>query len=225
MNVLDQQLAEGRMLAVMSPYRCLLAKAKEDISAMLRQCRDPYVALSWGKQSIVMAHMAFEIDTRILCVHWTGEDAELIADFNAVQEAFCARWPLNYIECWRGLKLRDAISAYEAGGNHDGVLVGLAAEESKARRYTLAKGDRNNIYRYADGRLRCCPLARWTVLDLAAYIATNELPLLNTYRRFGLDARTATGCRPGSATSKATGYMSSSNAAEMRRRWKKRGLL
>lgn len=87
----------------------------------------------------------------------------------------------------------------------DGFFMGLAKEESKGRRITLSmtwNGQPHpSVFRYWDGKYRCCPLMNWNEKDIAAYVATNELPLLDEYETFGLEART---------TARATGMMAGS---------------
>ncbi len=222
MPTLDEQLREGRLFRLTLEWRRVMDKARRDVDAMLARTKSPYVALSWGKQSIVMAHLVFCASPSTLCVHWTGPDAELIADFSSVAIAFREKWPINYSEVQRGDKLADAIAEFDSSGAHDGVFVGLSAFESRARRITVRRSDHNNIMRYANGRLRCCPLAQWQLIELAAYIDLHGIPLLSTYRRYGLDVRTSTGCREGGRTEGGIDLMNTANAAEMRRRWKER---
>lgn len=77
---------------------------------------------------------------------------------------------------------------------YDGWFWGLAKDESKGRRITLSARwpgqPHPAVFRYSDGRYRCCPLMNWSIADLAAYIAGHELPLLDAYRQRGLEART-----------------------------------
>lgn len=88
----------------------------------------------------------------------------------------------------------DDLQAMAAREEFDGWFWGLAKEESKARRLTLStkwEGQPHPaVYRYSDGKYRCCPLANWQALDLAAYIAEYELPMLDAYHHSGLSART-----------------------------------
>lgn len=78
--------------------------------------------------------------------------------------------------------------------DYDGWFWGLAKDESKARRHTLsmrwAGQPHPTIFRYTDGRYRCCPLMHWSKMDLAAYIDRYELPMLDVYWGEGLAART-----------------------------------
>lgn len=76
----------------------------------------------------------------------------------------------------------------------DGWYWGLAKDESKPRRMTLSyrwDGQPHpTIFRYVDGKYRCCPIMNWTVKELAAYIATHDIPVLEEYHRLGLQSRT-----------------------------------
>lgn len=77
---------------------------------------------------------------------------------------------------------------------YTGWFWGLAKEESKARRITLSttwQGQPHlSIFRYSDGKYRCCPLRNWQNLDIAAYSLAHDIPFLDTYHQSGLGART-----------------------------------
>jgi 3'-phosphoadenosine 5'-phosphosulfate sulfotransferase (PAPS reductase)/FAD synthetase len=222
MPTLHEQLAEGALYKMLPQWRQTMRIARADIEEMLCRCKKPYVALSWGKQSIVMAHMVYTIAPYVPCVHLTGEDAELIGNYKDVSAEFLSRWPVPYTEWPRGDKLSDAIAEFDAANDYTGVFVGLSAFESKGRKFTILKSDNRNILRRADGRLRCCPLANWGIRELAAYISQFDIPLLAPYLRYGLDIRTSTGCREGGRTEGAIDLMPNNAAAEMRRRWRER---
>ena len=70
----------------------------------------------------------------------------------------------------------------------------MSAEIRARRMTTLASYSQHTehptIFRYQDGKRRCCPVMHWSINDLAAYIATNQIPMLNIYRKFGLTQRT-----------------------------------
>ena len=221
----DRDMEEGRIYAVTKQFKDAETRALGDIHALLSQT-SAYVALSWGKQSIVLAHLAWRVSPEILCVHWSGQDADIIADFDATRDAFLRYYPINYLECSRGERwLKEAGVQLMQEGGYGGLLIGLASWESKGRRYALGKAGENNIYRYADGRLRCCPIARWGKLELAAYIAKYQLPVLSTYRRLGLDVRTSAGLTPGSHAEAGIDHLPSKDLEEWRRRWSERGEL
>lgn len=224
MSKLDDQLADGRIMANLPQYRGKETALITNVCRFIDRIESPYLSLSWGKQSIILAHVVAIHRPHTLCVHWTGEDAEFLGDFMAVKEAFMGRWPLNYLEWPRALSLKEAIAEYDNSHHHGGQIVGIAAEESKGRMALCKTLDHGRCKLLADGRSRCYPMAWWTVADLAAYIAKYELPLLSPYRRFGLEVRTSTGCKPGSYTERALDLMNSTDAAEMRDLWRQRGL-
>jgi len=78
--------------------------------------------------------------------------------------------------------------------NWEGWYMGLAKEESRGRAITLSKTWKGqphpSIFRYKDGKYRCCPLRSWTTQDVAAYVATQGVPLLDAYLQDGLSIRT-----------------------------------
>ena len=222
MNLLNKQLAAGKIYMGLPQYIRKVDKARNDIIAMLSRCEKNYVALSWGKQSIVLAHQVYSVSEDIPCVHWTGPDAQLIADFNSVRDQFLSRWGIKYLEFSEGPMgdLMGAIDKFVYKYKMQGVFLGLSAYESKGRKHTLRKNDSDNIYAYASGMFRCCPLADWTAHDLAAYITSHDLPLLSTYHRYGLDARTSVGVTPGSHAERGIDLLKSENQAKIRNRWR-----
>jgi phosphoadenosine phosphosulfate reductase len=60
-----------------------------------------------------------------------------------------------------------------------GSFLGLRAEESRGRMLNLAT--RGELYQVTSGQWRCCPLGRWTVLDVFAYLASNKVPINPCY--------------------------------------------
>jgi len=60
-----------------------------------------------------------------------------------------------------------------------GSFIGLRAEESKARKINAAvKGE---LYQLKSGIWHCCPLAWWEVLDVFAYLVTNNIEINPCY--------------------------------------------
>lgn len=215
MNKLESELKQGAIWAKMPPYKRLERDTLRSVEKMLSECPDSYVSNSWGKQSVVMAHLVWRVNSAVPNVHFTGDDAGLIADFSNVKRTFLARFSVTYIERVRALKLRDAIRQYNEETNPQGVFVGLCAYESKGRTKTI-ESSRDSILVMKHDPIRCTPLGWWKQEDLAAYIAKYDIPLLDTYHRFGLEARTSTGAKFGSFTERALDYLPSSRAAKLR---------
>jgi 3'-phosphoadenosine 5'-phosphosulfate sulfotransferase (PAPS reductase)/FAD synthetase len=65
---------------------------------------------------------------------------------------------------------------------YDGLLLGLRSEESRARRANRAS--HGTMYRRKDGVTVACPLSDWSALDVHAFLASRDLPLLPVYLCF-----------------------------------------
>lgn len=222
MSVYGDQLQAGLIHACMPKYLRLLQRTRDQVAAMARRCARPYVSVSWGKQSIVLAHLARELAPEAPLVHWGGEQERHIANFAAVRADFLGRFGGRYIEvdgdALMADKLRHAGHAWTVSQGFQGVYMGLAKEESRARRMTLSR-DVDGIYTYSDGILRCCPLADWRVPDLAAYIATHRLKMLDLYERYGLDIRTSSRIKASGHTRAGLEYLSSTRQHEVVKSW------
>ena len=226
MKILERQLYEGLIYSRLPTFKAKIETARRNIETMLSQADRSYVALSWGKHSIVMAHMVFSIDPSVLFVHWSGPDANLIADFDQVRDTFLASFPLNYLELSEGEFGRLSLAVKEFVKTHDmnGVFLGLCAYESKGRKITIRSSDTENIFVYKTGMSRCCPIGKWVQDDVAAYISLHGLPLLSTYHRYGLDARTSVGVTPGYHSERGIDMISSTKQEAIHRRWRKVGM-
>lgn len=212
MVILDEQLSAGRLHARLPLHRRRRDFALEGIAAMRRVAPRSYLSLSWGKQSIVLAHMLYQVEPSLPMYFLASGESWLIHNYAEVIEQFTARWPIqlhivqtDHVFDGQGLDW----AASRAAGKRDlqtmcdpadweGWYWGLAKMESKGRRFTLsARYDGQphpSIYRYsgewATGKYRCCPLMHWGLLDLAAYIAEHDIPLLDAYHTHGLGTRT-----------------------------------
>lgn len=191
MGIYEQQLAQGKLLAMMPDHKRKVQKALADIRQMLTVCDTPYVSLSWGKQSICLMHLVYQVDQTVLGVFWRGPETHLIADFDDVIPEFCITYPINYHEEFCETDFKTQARQWGIDNRKDGVFMGLVREESKARRYTTAKADSHNIYQYSNGFLRSTPLRLWSDIDIAAYVAIHNLPMLSTYRKYGFGVRTS----------------------------------
>lgn len=68
--------------------------------------------------------------------------------------------------------------------DHDCVLLGLRAEESRARKQNRAA--RGLVYQLRNGQVRANPLGDWTGLDVYGYAVSRGIVLLPLYRCIGL---------------------------------------
>lgn len=200
MGIYERQLAEGKLLAMIPEHKGKVRKALADIGQMLSVCRSPYVALSWGKQSICLAHLVYQVDQTVPALFFREPETHLIADFDNVIKQFLSVYQINYFDVMLdALSHQEAAAKWESQNGKNGVFMGFARHESKSRRYTTAKADQHNIYRRKDGFYRSTPLCYWSDMDIAAYVALHNLPMLSIYHRFGFAARSSAGVEMGTA--------------------------
>lgn len=206
--------------------------AGDAIGEMLKLGERFYVSLSFGKQSLIVAHMLYHVAPATPMFFLASSESWIMHDFADVIHSFMSRWPINLTVIqtnnaaldidadvaelsrrqpsitwrfkppgdlsWNWKQSRDYgqsdLEQMVSRDDYDGWFWGLAKEESVGRRITLSlrwDGQPHPaIYRYSDDKFRCCPLSNWQSLDLAAYIAEHDLPMLDAYRQRGLAART-----------------------------------
>lgn len=223
MSVLEKQLAEGRILMRLPQFIRKEEKLHRDLKAMVIQYPKTYLSLSWGKQSILLAHAISLLELDIPVVFFDEPDTDIINNFREIEADFTERFPVEYIRVVTGqFNPRGSAKEFVAKNGYDGVIMGLAAHESRARQYTTRKNDVHNIFMYASGLYRSTPLAKWMIMDYAAYIAKYDLPLLHTYHKYGLEARTAAGITPESHSYVGRELLSSSQQNDLDERWRKR---
>ncbi len=215
-NKLSKQLNEGRIYSRLPQFRRKLEQARLDIFYALSLGKG-YVSLSWGKQSTVLAHMIYGLSADTACVFWKNPTSSDLNNFDQVRDTFMARWPVRYVEFQEGdTDLPGNGRAYMKNNGLSVVFMGLVSDESLARKYSLGKASVHNCFRYASGYLRCCPLRKWKIMDIAAYVSLYDLPLLETYHRYGLEARTSAGLTPGSHAEQGIDLLSRENQQKIK---------
>jgi len=202
-----EQMLMGRIHAKSDSFARNLEFAKNGIEATLKIAPRCYVGISFGKQSICMAHLVQSIRSDIPMFFLASTETWALYDYAEVIEDYCSRFSpnLTIVQTDRLSGAKDWKGARDAGdqdlqnmckrGKWDGWFWGLSVDESKARKITIKKGVAQNsghpsIYRYSDGKHRCCPIMNWGIKDLAAYISLHDLRVLNIYRKYGLTQRT-----------------------------------
>jgi 3'-phosphoadenosine 5'-phosphosulfate sulfotransferase (PAPS reductase)/FAD synthetase len=231
MSIYEDQIEAGMYYAQTRRYQRMLAFAQDGIAAMLDLAPHSYVSISFGKQSLCLAHMVYQQAPDTPMHFLASEETWEIDDYREVIDTFTARFPINltihqtrhfFSEPHRTWKeSRDAgehdLQEMCDRNEWDGWFWGLAKEESRGRKITLSTRwdgqPHPTIYRYADGKFRCCPLANWTIKEIAAYVATHDLRLLWTYRRFGLEMRTTARITRNNAEMAGMAYLKEKNQA------------
>lgn len=167
-------------------------KKVEQAKTVIKQALEiapAYVAVSWGKDSVVMLHLCQQIKPDIIAVNYGSPEQDIVDNYSEVINNYLQRFPTNYKELI-GLPewANDPDTAKDrctqiVGKEYTLTFVGLRAEESKRREKTIKLN--GLIYQYKSGRYkdhyRACPLGWWSWRDVWAYIVSNDLPYLHSY--------------------------------------------
>lgn len=170
-------------------------KSRAIISKMLSLCSNPYLALSFGKDSVVMLDLVREQYPDIPCLFLKSEETFLLGDYEDVIQHYQAQGVnVKVVE----MKHQDSNFVNGANNefqqeeffNYDGCFMGLRIEESNARRITIVSKANNTIapriMRYKNGRrkgmYRACPVADWKSYEIMAWIERKGLRTVNAYQ-------------------------------------------
>lgn len=204
--ILEQELKAGLLYASTPVYKHRLQFTINTLQTFLSLVKNPYLALSFGKQSIVLAHIIYNLQPYLPMFFLRSWESYFLHDYEKVIGEFKSWCPINLNivykdnvswNNWPWKKTRDygqkdlQNMADENYPQWDGVIMGLGIDESFARRLTCTKKTTNMqaIFRYVNGKYRCTPIQFWGIRELAAYIAVNKIPLLSAYNS-GLQNRT-----------------------------------
>ena len=181
----------------------LIKDSEARIDKMLSLSKSPYLALSFGKDSIVMWDLVRKQKPDIKCLFLTDTETFMMFEYEELIKHYKNNYSIN-LEVIRtdtlaenNYNLDKARDARRANWylpqfiNKDGVFMGLRIEESKARRMTLLKKENNQIGRFImqyktgkrAGQYRCCPVADWASADILTYCKMNNLKLLGIYEQ------------------------------------------
>lgn len=163
-------------------FRARCREALDEIAVFA--ARGPcYAAVSWGKDSTVIAHLVWSlreergVEVPLIWIRW---DASPNPHCPAVRDAFLSRWPMPYREqpaVWDGIGdpevvWREALA--RAGRRYRGRWIGgMRADESCGRARRMKRG-------LSLGK-SCQPLGHWTASDVFAYLFAHDLPVHPAY--------------------------------------------
>lgn len=207
MSLFERQMAEGALYAGLHQRRYRLEFALNGIEVMMELAPNAYASISFGKQSICLAHMLYQVVPEMQMYFLASWESWIIHDYENVIEEFVSRWPINLHIVQSDNVSDNDLSWKETRDlgqfdlqnmcnrdDWDGWYWGLVKEESVGRLRTLSIRWKDQphptIFRYTDRKYRCCPLMEWNNLDVAAYVQKHNLPLLDLYREHGLEMRT-----------------------------------
>jgi len=224
-----EQIMMGKLFVKSKKFTYHLLFAENGIKRMLEIAPKSYISLSFGKQSNCLAHLIYQIDKTVPMFFLASEETwdmhnyrDVVSDFRKL----CPDAKLNIIQTenfysgehktWK--ESRDAgqfdLQRMCNPDEWDGWFWGLSTDESNMRRKTLlernpGKQYHESIYQYSSGKYRCCPIMKWDILMLAAYIWLNDIPLLDVYKKYGLTQRTTARLTKKSIDNNSLGYIKS----------------
>jgi len=203
----EAQLAAGAVYSRTSRFAQAVEFAISGLERLAAIAPRWYVSISFGKQSICLAHLAQSIKPDVPLFFLASTETWSMFNYREVIDDYVAKHNPNLTivqtdRLKKGVTWKESRDAGDrdlqsmcSEKDWDGWAWGLSMDESKPRRITIATGIRQrnghpSIYRYASGKYRCCPLMRWTIQDLAASLGLHQLKILNIYEKYGLTQRT-----------------------------------
>jgi phosphoadenosine phosphosulfate reductase len=165
--------------AQLPQFKLKVEKAKEVIAEALA-IAPAYVAVSWGKDSTGLLHLAQQVKSDIIAVSFTHREREMISNYSDVIEQYTARCPTQLIDIeLEGDHVPAKVQSAKLWESYPMAIVGVRKEESKAR---AISGSKYGVtHQYKNGSWRCHPLLYWNWRDVWAYLIVNDLPYLKWY--------------------------------------------
>lgn len=168
-------------------YARAVRRAGEIVAEALAELPPAFVAVSWGKDSVVMLHVIQQQAPDVPVVHVGDRHEDWLSDYSAVRDAYRARWPIAEYHHLTvevgGPSVTAAINAGDIPARYPTRFLGMRIEENGARVYALRRYGAFHQYTAGEqaGQWRVCPLIGWSWLDVWAYTAAHELPHLAAY--------------------------------------------
>lgn len=187
-----------------SGYRLRIARSMQ----LLNEYPGYAVSVSWGKDSVVMLHMAARHGHRVMAVHGRYSSNEELPDIRLVRDGVLSMIDIDYVETpvrgdwevaeivghplWEAETLEQRVllkkiriefvnnlEVAAVGLGAVGMAIGLSAHESRARRFNAAI--RGHHYCVAGRLPTLAPLQWLTPDDVLAYHIEHGLPWLHIY--------------------------------------------
>lgn len=180
-----------------SGFRRRVEVARDAVTQWLRESRQPYVAFSGGKDSTAMLHLVRKQapDTPAMfgdAEYQLPETDELVAAtpnvYRVAMRVRHADWFTSWSDGPDGLPAdtewvpNDARGQWAHQHGHDGVAVGIRADESAQRR-TVIRIRGMLSWNKTRSLWVSWPLAHWTVHDVWAYLVSRDVPYNRAYDR------------------------------------------
>lgn len=192
---------EDALLFRLPGFQRKLKRARDVVAEALAVAEQPFVALSGGKDSLVVLALVREQRPDV-AANWSDDELEYPEQDGYLQR-LRQEWGISlmitlgharhggWFDPWRrapywrrphpaALRIDERVESWAPKQGYDLTFLGLRAEEAHGRRMFLRAHGR--LARTALG-WRCSPLAGWTVADVWAAIAGLGLPYNPVYDR------------------------------------------
>jgi phosphoadenosine phosphosulfate reductase len=151
---------------------------------------EAYVAVSWGKDSVVMLHLCQQVQPDILAISFTHPERSMIANYAEVIDQYRQRFGLNLQDiALHGDHVPTKVEQAKLWDAWPVGFIGLRKEECDRRSIALLKY--GLLHQYQSGNRanswRCCPVGWFGWRDIWAYICANNLPYLSIYDQIPRD--------------------------------------
>lgn len=195
-------LEQAKLWACLCGYNKRIEQAQQFTAEMLQKSKMPYIAFSTGKDSVVMADLAWQQNPHIPAVYFDAdcaypESSALLGRYTAAGRRII-RWACEPLldtlqrvggpasdgceaETMRSTVYRP-IQSLLAEYHFDGVFLGLRSEESYGR-HKLAQVRGQLFWQKRDALWECLPVAHLSYMDVWAYIIENEIDYCIVYDR------------------------------------------
>lgn len=191
----DSQLLQDRLHAKTLEFQNRITETHKFIDFVLSQVKNPYIACSFGKDSMVMLHLILQHRRDIPVYSFSNKQYDF-PDTHRLRWELQEKWNLNLILVERDVSR--AVETEDEGGAYnrlyfsvlreqvqkykwDCAFVGKRKEEASRRKREI---DKKGIF-FADainGKI-AYPIADWMTTDIWAYHTINDLPHHEIYEK------------------------------------------
>jgi phosphoadenosine phosphosulfate reductase len=161
-----------------------MAEKESKAIEIIKSFNPDYISISWGKDSVVLAHLCYMAGIYNYC-HFTHKaDAPY---YSIVRDFFLKKYNINYEEIYKNIDIKineffefhkNNISKIAQQKYGKKYITGIRIEESGKRKLTL------KTYGIIS-KNRCSPLAFWKNKDIFAYLVKYNLPIHPNYAMLG----------------------------------------
>jgi len=138
-----------------------------------------YLSTSWGKDSVVVAHLAHGLGLPLLHLHTTHPGRRPDPDSALVRDIYLRDHPARYVELWVPDPVSDQLALIPT------VLPGFGRRVTGVRAAESGVRDTSaRVHGVATART-CRPILRWSTADVFAYLYVHGLPVHPAYAMTG----------------------------------------